>query len=563
MPDGGWPEGFYRHGIHPTVMKQLVFTLLPAALAALVVSCVSLRPADLGSHSFKVTTSSRAAQHAFDRGLVLAYAFSHAAAEDEFRKAAAADPQCAMAWWGVALVNGPHINYPLVPPDKAQTAWEALTKARALAPRSSGLDQALISALGKRHGSPQPENRRALDEAYADSMRNVWQAHPHDADVATLFAESMMDLRPWDLWQLDGKPQPGTGEIVTTLERALALNPTHPGANHLYIHALEASPTPERAVAAADRLRQLVPAAGHLVHMPAHIYARVGRWDDSATANLRAMKADADYLARHPRPGFYAKYMAHNVHFYAYTAMMQGRSSEAIRAASQMVGDIPPDFLKRYGPEADGLMIFTSEVLMRFGRWDEVLAEPEPSANLPLARALWHYTRTIAFIALDRPAESLKEQAAFHAAVARVPKAATFGNNPAHDLLAIATHMIHGEMAAKEQRFGAAIVSLRRAAALEDRLRYNEPPDWIQPVRHTLGAVLLRARRAAEAETAYREDLSRYPQNGWSLFGLGRALRLQGKDAEAAGTERQFRSAWSKADIKRASTCFCQPRYTP
>lgn len=540
-------------------MKRHVSSLLIAALAALLAACASIRQSDLGSHSFKVTTGSRVAQRAFDRGLTLAYAFSYAAAEDEFRKAAAADPQCAMAWWGVALVNGPHLNFPLVPPDNAQTAWEALTKARALAPKASEREQALISALGKRHASPQPDNRRPLDAAYADTLRNVWYSHPHDADIATLFAESMMDLRPWDLWQLDGKPQPGTDEIVATLERALALNPKHPGANHLYIHAIEASPTPERATAAADRLRSLVPAAGHLVHMPAHIYARVGRWDDSATANLRAMKADADYRARHPRPGFYAKYMAHNAHFYAYTAMMQGRSAEAVRYARQMVGDIPQAYLKEFGPVADGMMIFTAEVLMRFGRWDEVLAEPAPPAGLPLARALWHYTRTVALIALDRHEEALKEKTAFHAAAARVPTDAAFGNNPAHDLLAIATHMLHGEMAAKEQRFGAAIASLRRAAALEDRLRYNEPPDWIQPVRHTLGAVLLRAGRRAEAETAYREDLVRYPLNGWSLFGLGRTLRLEGKDAEAADIERQFNSAWAKADIQLHSTCFCQP----
>ena len=540
-------------------MKRVFLPVLAVVLAALLAACASLRFAGLGNHRFKITTGSRAAQRAFDRGLTLAYAFSYTAAEDEFRKAAAADPQCAMAWWGVALVNGPHLNFPLVPPDKARTAWEALTKARALAPKSSGREQALISALGKRHASPQPENRRPLDEAYADTMRNVWQSHPHDADIATLFAESMMDLRPWDLWQLDGKPQPGTHEIVTTLERALALNPRHPGANHLYIHALEASPAPERAVAAADRLRQLVPAAGHLVHMPAHIYARVGRWDDSATANLRAMKADSDYRARHPQPGFYAKYMAHNAHFYAYTAMMQGRSAEAVRYARQMVRDIPQDYLKEFGPVADGLMIFTSEVLMRFGRWDEVLVEPEPPANLPLSRALWHYTRTVALIALDRHEEALKEQAAFHAAVARVPKDAAFGNNPAHELLAIATHVINGEMAAKKQRCGAAVASLRSAVELEDRLRYNEPPDWIQPVRHTLGAVLLRAGHHGEAETAYRADLVRYPRNGWSLFGLGRALRLQGKDVETAEIERQFRSAWAKADIRLHSTCFCQP----
>ncbi len=539
-------------------MKLVDLPVLAAALAALFAACVSTRQSDLGSHSFKVTTSSGAAQRAFDRGLTLAYAFSYTAAEDEFRKAIAADPRCAMAWWGVALVNGPHINLSLVPPDNARTAGEALAKARAVAPMASEREQALVGALEKRHASPQPQNRRPLDEAYAAAMRSVWHSHPKDADIATLFAESMMDLRPWDLWQLDGQPQSGTSEIIATLERALALNPRHPGANHLYIHAIEASPTPGRAVAAADRLRELVPAAGHLVHMPAHIYARIGRWDDSATANLRAMKADADYRAQHPQPGFYAKYMAHNTYFYAYTAMMQGRSTEAVRYARQMVGGIPEDFLKRYGPETDGLMIFISETLMRFGRWDELLAEPEPPANLPLARALWHYTRTVALIALDRHEEALKEQVAFHAAVARVPKDAAFGNNPAHDLLAVATHVINGEMAAKERRFEVALVSLRRATALEDRLRYNEPPDWIQPVRHTLGAILLRAGRHAEAEIAYREDLARYPLNGWSLYGLGRALRLQGKHAEAADIERQFGSAWAKADLKLTSTCFCQ-----
>lgn len=539
-------------------MNRLLFALCTAVLSVFLTTCGSMRPAGTGQ-KFKITTRSSEAQRAFDRGLTWAYAFAYQAAEDEFRAAAAADPGCAMAWWGIALVNGPHINFPLVPPDKAKTAWEALTKARALAPKASEREQALIGALGKRYASPQPENRKKLDAAYASAMSEVWQAHPKDADIATLYAESMMDLRPWDLWTLDGRPQPGTNEIVTTLERALALNPKHPGANHLYIHAVEASRDPGRAVPAADRLRDLVPASGHLIHMPSHIYARIGRWDDAAASNARAMKADANYRAGHPRPGFYAMYMAHNAHFYSYVAMMQGRSGDAIRQARQMVRDIPEDFLSNYGPVADGYMIFTSEVLMRFGKWEEVLAEPEPRAELPLARALWRYTRAVALIALGRAEEAEKEKAAFHAAASRVPRNATFGNNSAHDLLAIATHMMDGEMAAKEGKFDKAIVALRRAVALEDFLRYDEPPDWIQPSRHTLGAVLMRASRFADAEQVYRTDLARYPGNGWSLFGLSRALRLQDKIAEADVAERQFKQAWDRADVKLDSTCFCQP----
>lgn len=540
-------------------MKLFIQQSFAVSAALLLASCASSRNEGLGDHHFKVTTTSPEAQRAFDRGLTLAYAFSYKAAEDEFRQAAAADPQCAMAWWGVALVNGPHINFPLVPPDRAKTAWEALTRAQSLAPGASERERALIAALAKRHAWPQPENRRPLDEAYAAAMRTVWQSYSQDADVATLFAESLMDLRPWDLWTLDGKPQPGTDEVVATLERALALNPKHPGANHLYIHAIEASPAPARAIGAADRLRNLVPASGHLVHMPSHIDARVGRWDDAAQANRRAMKADADYRARHPRPGFYAMYMAHNAHFYAYTAMMQGRSAEALHHARQMVRDVPEDFLADYGPVADGFMVFVPEVLMRFGRWEDILAEPAPRPGLPLARALWHYTRTAALVALGRRAEAGKERAAFDAAVARVPKDSAFGNNSSRGLLAIAALVLDGETAAKADRLDESVVSLRKAVALEDQLRYDEPPDWIQPVRHTLGAVLLRAGRHAEAEAVYREDLARYPANGWSLFGLSRALDLQGRAAEARDVERRFRRAWSKADVEIESTCFCQP----
>ncbi|HWI56005.1 MAG TPA: hypothetical protein VNZ22_02175 [Bacillota bacterium] len=513
----------------------------------------------LGHHRFKVTTQSAEAQRAFDRGLTLAYAFGHYAAEQEFRRAAQADPECAMAWWGVALVNGPHINFPSVTPDHAATAWQALTQAKALASRTRPLEQALIRALSQRYAQSQPQDRSSLDVAYATAMRNLWRTYPDNADVGTLFAEAAMDLHPWDLWQADG-PRPWTPEILTTLERALQLDLKHPGANHLYIHAMEASPQPEKAVPAADRLRKLVPDASHLVHMPAHIYARVGRWGDAAQANREALKADARYRTAYPRPGFYNMYMAHNAHFLTFAAMMQGRSDEALRCAHQMIAEVPDQFIKDYTPVADGFLILESEALMRFGRWEEILAQPEPPPGLPLSRALWHFTRTSALTALDRTNAASAEKAAFEQAAAAVPKDWTFGNNSATNLLQIASRVLAGEMAAQRGQWEAAIQALREGVQIENTLRYNEPPDWIQPVRHTLGAVLLRAGKASEAATVYREDLERYPENGWSLMGLRDALRQQGKDAEARVVDKRCKKAWRQADVHPSTTCYCQER---
>ena len=512
---------------------------------------------NLGKHSFKVSTRSSEAQRAFDRGLNLAYSFGYFAAEQEFRRALKSDPECAMAWWGIALVNGPHINFPMVPPKNAARAWEALSNAKARAYLASPLEQALINALSKRYANPQPEDRKPLDVAYADAMRQVWHDYPKNADVGTLCAESLMDLHPWDFWTKAGA-QPWTPEIASTLERALELNPNHPGANHLYIHAMEASANPGKAVVAADTLRTLVPGAGHMVHMPAHIYVRVGRWDDAATANRDAMKIDARYRTAYPRPGFYAIYMLHNAHFLAFAAMMQGRSDEALKVARGMVAGVPEDFRQDFAAVADGYMIFVSEVLMRFGRWEEVLAEPQPPSEFPLARALWHFTRTSALTSLNRMDEARSEKTAFDKAAEAVPKGHTFGNNSAADILAIATRVLDGEMLAREGKLDAAIASLREAVGLEDKLRYDEPPDWIQPVRHTLGAVLLKANQPAEAENAYRQDLEKFPDNGWSLLGLRDSLRRQGKESEAAKVDRQLKKSWATADIKPTATCYCQ-----
>jgi tetratricopeptide (TPR) repeat protein len=513
--------------------------------------------AHLGNHHLRVSTESPEAQRAFDRGLTLAYSFAHFAAEQEFRRAAQADPQCAMAYWGIALVNGPHINFPLVLPDHAATAWEALTNAQQLARGASSLEQDLIAALGQRYANPQPEDRSELDKAYADAMRKVWETHRQSADAAALFAESLMDLHPWDLWT-NSAPQPWTPEIVETLEQALKLDRHHPGANHLYIHAMEASPEPRRAVASADRLTSLVPDSSHMVHMPSHIYARVGRWADAAECNRRAMKADVRYRAVYPRPGFYAMYMAHNAHFLGFTAMMQGRREEAIRSARQMVQTVPEDFLNSFTGVADGYMAFVPEALMRFGMWEEIIKEPEPRKDLLLARALWRFTRAVALTALDRPAEAKAEQEAFNQAVAEVPKDRTMGNNTASNLLAIATAVLDGEMAAQAGDYNRAIDRLRAAGAVEDGLVYDEPPGWVQPTRHTLGAVLLKAGRAPEAEATYREELKRNPENGWSLMGLRDALRRQGKTSEAADADRRFKAAWARADVDPPSTCYCQ-----
>jgi tetratricopeptide (TPR) repeat protein len=542
--------------------------LLLTAIAVIAAGCASRNPnqaigssetelKQLGNYHFKVTTTSAQAQRAFDRGISLAYSFGYYAAEQEFRRAAEADPQCAMAYWGIALVNGPHINFPLVPPKHAATAWEALTRAKALAKAASPLEQALIGALSRRYADPQPEDRSGLDQDYAIAMRDVWKTHSESADAGTLSAESLMDLHPWDLW-VNGTPRPWTPEIVITLEQALKLNPKHPGANHYYIHAVEASPAPGRAVIAADRLGKLVPDSGHMVHMPSHIYARVGRWQDAAECNREAIKVDARYRAVYPRPGFYAMYMTHNAHFLSFTAMMLGRQEEAIRSARLMVQSVPQDYLNNYTALADGYMVLVPEVLMRFGRWQEILEEPEPRTDLYLARALWRFTRATALTALGRTKDAKAEQVEFEQASARVPKDRTMGNNSATNLLTIAAEMLAGEMAAQAGEYDLAIERLRNAVKVEDQLTYDEPPGWIQPTRHTLGAVLLKAGKAMEAESIYREELTRNPENGWSIMGLRDALQRQGRKQEAEAVNLRYKKAWAYADVTPPSTCYCQ-----
>ncbi len=514
----------------------------------------------LGTHVREVTTKSPEAQKYFNQGLAFLYAFNHDEAIRSFEHAAKLDPNCAMTWWGVAIANGPHINNPVVPQPRAKAAWAALTKAKAAAASSATeTEKDLIGALAKRYAEEQPEDRKPLDEAFAAAMREVWRKHPTDADVGALFAESLMDLRPWDLWTLDYQPQPGTEEVIATLEAALTQNPLHPLALHLYIHAVESSPSPEKAAAPADRLRELVPGLGHLVHMPSHIDVRIGAWKQAVLANQKAIVADVNYQKRSPKQDFYQVYMAHNRHMLAYACIQRGQSAKALQAINEMAAAVPPEWVKENAAVVDGFTAMPLEVLVRFGKWEAVLTAPEPPEFLPIARAMRHCARGIAFAAKGDVASAKKEQSAFVAAKANVPEEAVFSNNKGHDLLGVAEHLLAGEILYREGKVEDSIAALREAIAREDKLRYAEPPDWLRPVRHTLGAVLLHEGRGAEAEKVYREDLAKYPRNGWSQYGVARSLEMCGKEREAAAAMARFKEAWADADFELTSSCLCLP----
>lgn len=517
----------------------------------------------LGTYSRKITTKSTRAQRYFDQGLALLHGFNHRGAIRSFQEAARLDPQCAMAHWGAALAAGPHINYPLVPPPMAELAWKELTLAKQNASNASEVERALIDALSKRYAYPQPEDRASLDQAYADAMREVWKKFPNDVDVGALFAEAMMDLRPWNQWTLEGQPNPGTEEIIATLDAVLKLNPRHPFANHLYIHAVEASPHPERADAAADRLRKLQPGLAHNVHMPSHIDIRRGRWHEAIATNTKAVQADKRYrAATGNRPlGLFPMYAAHNQHMLAYAALMTGQSKLAMRYVREMIKDLPAEFVRENAALVEAFGAVPMEVMMRFGKWDDILAEPENYPDyMPFARAFHHGARAIAFAAKSDTESARKEQAIFRELVQRVPKETAVSNNTAESITAVANHMIEGELLIAEGKLDPGLEELRATLTLEDALNYDEPPSWMIPLRHTIGANLMHAGRFAEAEQVYRDDLKRLPENGWSLFGLSQALAAQEKDgAELEATRARFKKVWAKADVKITSSCLCRP----
>jgi tetratricopeptide (TPR) repeat protein len=517
----------------------------------------------LGDYSRKITTENAKTRCYFDQGLALVHGFNHRGAIRSFQEAARLGPQCAMAHWGVALAAGPHINYALVPPPMAELAWKELTLAKQYASNASEVERALIEALSKRYAYPQPKDRTSLDQAYADGMREVWKKFPNDVDVGALFAEAMMDLRPWNQWTVEGQPSPGTEEIIATLDAVLKLNPRHPFANHLYIHAVEASPHPERADLAAERLRDLQPGLAHNVHMPSHIDIRRGRWHEAIAQNAKAVEADKRHRkATGDRPlGLFHMYAAHNQHMLAYAALMTGQSKLAMRYVREMMKDLPSEFVKENAALVESFGAVPMEVMVRFGKWNDILAEPDNYPDyMPFTRALHHGARAIAFAAKSDTENARKEQAIFRKLAQQVPKETAVSNNTADSIVALANHMIEGELLIAEGKLDSGLDELRAALALEDALKYDEPPSWMIPLRHSIGANLMAAGRFEEAEQVYRDDLKRLPDNGWSLFGLSEVLAAQQKSgAELEATRGRFKKVWAKADVKITSSCLCRP----
>ena len=510
---------------------------------------------NLGSHTFPVSTRNRQAQTFMNQGLNLAYAFNHAEARRAFREAARLDPNLAMAYWGQALVLGPNINA-LMEPNEEPQAYELVQKAMSLRARATSRERAYIEALAQRY-SGKAEDRQPRDAAYADAMRSVHERFPNDLDAAMLYVESVMDLRPWGYWQRDGAPHTRTDDIVALTERVMTRHPKHPGAVHMYIHLMEGTSTPEKAEQAADTLQTLMPAAGHMVHMPAHIYQRIGRYADAIKANQLAVAADEDYISQCRAQGLYPMaYYPHNIHFLWFSASEDGQSRLAIESARQLASKIDDATLKTL-PLTAGFRMVPYYALTRFGRWEEMLKEPEPPAFSAVLRTMWHYARGLSFVATNRlPAAEAELQALKALTSDPSMKEPLFSPNQAAAIVAPAPEVLAGEIAAARGNFDVAIAHLDKAIRLEDSLVYTEPSEFHFPPRLALGAILLQAGRPAEAETVYWEHLRRHRENGWGLFGLMQALRAQNKTADAALTEARYKTAWARADVTLTASRF-------
>jgi hypothetical protein len=504
---------------------------------------------NLGPHTFPVKTKSKQAQLFMNQGLNLTYGFNHAEAGRAYREAARLDPELAMAYWGQALVLGPNINAVMNADDEPK-AYELVQKAVSLKSKASERERAYIDALAKRY-TGKADDRAANDKAYAAAMREVAKKYPADLDAQTLYVESMMDLRPWDYWGKDGEPYEDTPSIVTITESVLAKNPNHPGALHLYVHLMEPTETPERAESAADRLLVAMPGAGHMVHMPSHIYQRIGRYEDSAKSNEMAVLADEDYIEQCRAQGLYPMgYYPHNIHFLWFAATMDGRGALAVENARKVASKVPDPALKEL-PMLAGFRVVPYYAMTRFGRWDDMLSEPAPPADNLYLTGMWHYARGLAFLGKGQLFDAEKELVDVKR-IAADPSLdfALFSPNSAAHIFAVAPEVLAGELAAARKDYDAAISHLERAVRLEDGLVYTEPYEWHYPPRHALGAVLLEAGRPREAETVYWEDLRRNRENGWALYGLTQALKAQGKDDAAASMQDRFEKAWGRADVK-------------
>jgi tetratricopeptide (TPR) repeat protein len=514
---------------------------------------VAPRLQNLGVHTFPVTTEGKQAQLFMNQGVNLAYAFNHAEAARAFAEVARLAPETPMAYWGHAFVLGPNINATMNPEDEPK-AFELAQQAKAMRDRATPRERAFIDAVVTRY-TGRPEDRKAADRAFADAMRTVVGQFPNDADARTIFAESLMNLRPWNYWTRDGLPYPETQEALASLERVFEQNPNHPGALHLWIHLWEPTDTPEKAEAEADRLLPLMPGAGHIVHMPAHIYHRVGRYDDVITANELAAKADEDYIAQCRAQGLYPLgYYPHNLHFIWMGATASGRGTLALESARKVAASIPPEALGSI-PILQGFVVVPYWGMVRFGQWDAILADPGPHFETVYTRGVWRYARAMALVAKRRLPEAEQELATLREILAdpALDEQVTFSVNTGKAVLRIAPEVIAAEIAATRGEWDKATLHLDRAIRYEDALIYQEPADWHAPVRQTLGAVLLEAGRPDEAEAVFWEDLKKNPGNGWSLFGLAQALEAQGKVDDAEMVRARFRRAWKHADITLSS----------
>ncbi len=514
----------------------------------------------MGKHHHPISTDNANVQRYFDQGLVLSFAFNHAESARSFRAAQTLDPECAMCFWGEALALGPNINVTsdgkaIMGDEDRRLAFSAIRKAQALVDGATPQERDFITALATRYNGDPSTPREPLDVAYMDAMRDLYSNYPDNDDAASLFAEAMMNTMPWDYWLDAETPKPLAAEAISVLETVLERSPEHPLALHLYIHAVEASNKPERAEPAADRLADLVPGAGHLVHMPAHIYWRVGRYDDASEANIRAAAVDEEYIAACNAQGFYpALYYPHNIHFLWASSSMQGRRDLAIDSANRVAANVPIEMIEQF-PQVEFFHTIPLLALTQFGLWDEILAAPAPRVDFEFSNGIWHYARAIAFARTgDLESARQERELLFNLKDATDVVFLDSLYYPATLLLDIADSLVSGEIAQQEGGMDDAIGHFENAVQVQDSLPYMEPPFWYYPTRHTLGKALLTDGRAAEAEAVYRQDLEIYPHNGWSMYGLMQSLTAQDKDASAV--KKQFDIAWRKADVKLTASQF-------
>ena len=514
----------------------------------------------LGTHSYTISTENTAAQRYFNQGLVLSFAFNHAESIRSFKAAQRLDPNCAMCYWGEALSRGPNINVTsdgkVVMSDSDRVeAFKAIEKAKELMHSASLKEQDYINALSSRYNGKVGTDRNLLDRKYAESMEVLSRKYPDDMDAASLFAESLMNTMPWNYWAEDGNPKPDTIKVISSLEDVLEKAPDHPLAIHLYIHAVEASSTPGRAEAAADRLGALVPGAGHLVHMPAHIYWRIGRYHDASEANIRAAEVDEEYIAQCNAQGFYpALYYPHNIHFLWAASTMEGRSSLSIESALKVAKYVGPEQIRQF-PVVEFFHTVPLLSYVRFGKWEEILSYSMPAPEFKYSLGIYHYARGIALSNLGKKEDALKELSYIKPLkdtqeISNLVKA----GQPSLKLLEIAENLLQGQIDFMEGKFEASIKNLKKAVALQDDLPYTEPPFWYYPTRQSLGRVLIEAGKLEEAEAVFKKDLEDYPRNGWSMFGLYKVLEIQGKTEEAKQYKDKFDVIWQLSDIQLESS---------